>query len=86
GRILDEGKRMLHMHFSFAAESRVRGLETLMSEHAAITQAIRDRDLNLAEELAHLHSVEFRKRFTSYLQQNAASAGFRLQRRVPRPE
>jgi DNA-binding GntR family transcriptional regulator len=83
GRILDEGKRMLHMHFSFAAESRVRGLEMLLSEHAAITQAIRDRDLDRAEELAHLHSVEFRRRFTSYLEQNSAAAGFRLQRRAP---
>ena len=86
GRILDEGKRMLHMHFSFAAESRVRGLQTLMSEHAAITQAIKNRDLDLAEELAYLHSVEFRKRFTSYLEQNSAAAEFRIQQRFPRTE
>jgi DNA-binding GntR family transcriptional regulator len=86
GRILDEGKRMLHMHFSFAAESRVRGLQTLMSEHAAITEAIKNRDLDLAEELAYLHSVEFRKRFTSYLEQNSAAAEFRLQQRFPRTD
>ena len=77
---------MLHMHFSFAAESRVRDLEMLLSEHAAITQAIRDRDLDRAEELAHLHSVEFRRRFTSYLEQNSAAVGFRLQRPAPRSE
>jgi DNA-binding GntR family transcriptional regulator len=86
GRILDEGKRMLHMHFSFAAESRVRGLQTLMSEHGAITQAIKNRDLDLAEELAYVHSVEFRKRFTSYLEQNSAAAAFRVQRRFPRTD
>jgi DNA-binding GntR family transcriptional regulator len=84
GRILDEGKRMLHMHFSFAAESKVRGLQMLLSEHGAITQAIKDRNLDLAEELAYLHSVEFRKRFTSYLEQNSAAAEFRVQQRFLR--
>jgi DNA-binding GntR family transcriptional regulator len=77
GRLLDEGKRMLHMHFSFAAESRLRGLETLLSEHAAITEAVQNGDMDLAEELAYVHSVEFRKRFTSYLEQNSAAADFR---------
>jgi DNA-binding GntR family transcriptional regulator len=87
GRLLDEGKRMLHMHFSFAAESRVRGLQTLLSEHAAITAAIRNQDVDLAEELAYLHSVEFRRRFTSYLEQNSAAGEFRIDMESPaRPQ
>lgn len=78
GRLLDEGRRMLHMHFSFAAENRARGLETLLAEHAAITAAIRAGDLDLAEDLAFRHSVAFRRRFTSYLEQSSATAEISL--------
>lgn len=74
GRLLDEGRRMLHMHFSFAAENRARGLETLLAEHAAITAAIRAGDLDRAEDLAYRHSVEFRRRFASYLERSSATA------------
>lgn len=82
GRLLDEAKRMLHMHFSFAAENRARGLETLLAEHAAITDAIRAGDLDRAEKLAYGHSVEFRRRFASYLEQSSATAGFDLELRL----
>jgi DNA-binding GntR family transcriptional regulator len=85
GRLLDEGRRMLHMHFSFAAENRARGLEALLSEHAAITDAIRGRDLDLAEALAYRHSVEFRRRFASYLEQGSATAEFDIARHGPSP-
>jgi DNA-binding GntR family transcriptional regulator len=70
-RLLNEGKRMLHMHFSFATESKARGVDTLLLEHAAITRAIEEQDFELAERLAYVHSVEFRKRFTQYLERNA---------------
>jgi DNA-binding GntR family transcriptional regulator len=83
GRLLDEGKRMLHMHFSFAAENRARGLETLLAEHVAITDAIRAGDLDRAENLAHTHSVEFRRRFASYLEQSSATTEFDLARHIP---
>lgn len=70
-RLLNEGKRLLHLHFSFAAESRDRGVDTLVAEHAAITRAVEMQDEDLAEHLGYLHSVEFRRRCTRYMERNA---------------
>ena len=68
GRLLDEGRRMMHLHFDFLASSLED--EILTDDHAEMTEAIVAQDVEGAERLAHDHTRQFRRRFIDYLTQN----------------
>lgn len=65
GRLLDEGRRILHMHFDYLARSTTEGL--LTSEHFDIIEAIRRQDVAEADRLAHEHTRQFHNRFMNFL-------------------
>ncbi|NOD77559.1 MULTISPECIES: GntR family transcriptional regulator [unclassified Ruegeria] len=65
GQLLDEGRRILHMHFDYIQSSATDTL--LGSEHEDMITAIRDRDIARADHLAHEHTRQFHKRFVDFL-------------------
>ncbi len=65
GQLLDEGRRILHMHFEFIQSSTSDHLLTL--EHFEITKAIQDQDVELADRLAHAHTRQFHDRFMNFM-------------------
>jgi DNA-binding GntR family transcriptional regulator len=64
-RLLDQGRRMLHLHFDFL--ERGQGGHLLTDEHVEMIEAIRAQDADRAEALAHAHTRQFRDRFMAYL-------------------
>ncbi len=66
--LLNQGLRLLHLHFDFTTQSA--GENLLTSDHDDILQAIVTRDADLAERLAHEHTRLFKNRFIHFLQQN----------------
>ncbi len=65
GQLLDEGRRILHMHFEFIQSSESDHL--LTSEHFEITKAIQNQDVELADRLAHAHTRQFHDRFLNFM-------------------
>lgn len=65
-RLLDQGRRMLHLHFDFV--ERTDGY-LLTDEHAEMLEAIRARDVARADALAHAHTRQFRDNFLQFMQQ-----------------
>lgn len=65
GQLLDEGRRILHMHFDYVKSSTTDML--LGSEHQDMVDAIRAQDVNKADRLAHEHTRQFHNRFVSFL-------------------
>ncbi|WP_417208572.1 GntR family transcriptional regulator [Antarctobacter sp.] len=65
GQLLDEGRRMLHMHFDYVRASS--GDSLLGSEHLEMIEAIRVKDVDLADRLAHAHTRQFHARFVEFL-------------------
>jgi DNA-binding GntR family transcriptional regulator len=65
-RLLDQGRRMLHLHFDFV--ERTDGY-LLTDEHAEMLEAIRARDVVRADVLAHAHTRQFRDNFLQFMQQ-----------------
>ncbi|WP_421703760.1 GntR family transcriptional regulator [Aliiroseovarius sp.] len=76
GRLLDEGRRILHMHFEFTKNS-IRG-RALGPEHFTMIEAIEKQDVDAADRLAHEHSALFHDRFFEFLQARYDS-DFRLE-------
>lgn len=78
-RLLDQGRRMLHMHFEFL--ERTPGSEMLTGEHDEMLVAIAARDADRADELAHAHTRQFRDNFIRFMSENYAAnlslSGFR---------
>ena len=70
GRLLDEGRRMLHLHFDYLTQSEEEDL--LTNEHDNLIEAVVDQDIERADQLAHAHTRQFRDRFFNFLQQNFA--------------
>ena len=70
-KLLDEGRRILHLHFDYI--ERTRDGRLLTDEHEAMIEAIRDRDVDRADRLAHEHSRQFRDRFLAFLRANYTS-------------
>lgn len=66
GRLLDEGRRILHMHFEFTKDS-IKG-RSLGPEHFTMIDAIERRDPDTADRLAHEHTALFHDRFFDFLQ------------------
>lgn len=66
GQMLDEGRRMLHMHFAYlraSAEDRL-----LDREHWDMIDAVAAQDVAAADRLAHAHTRQFHDRFMRFLQ------------------
>lgn len=68
-RLLDQGRRMLHLHLRFLDEGH--GGHLLTDDHDDMLAAIRDRDVERADQLAQQHTRQFRDRFLDVMQQNA---------------
>lgn len=64
-RLLNHGRRMLHLHFDFL--ERGQGGYLLTDEHDAMLEAIAQKDAERADALAHAHTRQFRDRFIDYL-------------------
>ena len=71
GALLDEGRRILHIHFEYLAKSE--GERLLIDDHQAMLAAIEEGDADKAEALAHAHTLQFRDRFLRFLSLNAAA-------------
>ncbi|MBY5986559.1 GntR family transcriptional regulator [Roseovarius atlanticus] len=64
-RLLDEGRRMLHMHFDFIQSSSSDRL--LSTDHYDIVEAIHAQDVAEADRLAHEHTRQFHSQFMDFL-------------------
>lgn len=67
-RLLNQGRRMLHLHFAYLEQGHEGVL--LTDEHDEMIAAIRDRDIARADALAHAHTRQFRDNFIQYMKQN----------------
>lgn len=67
-RLLNQGRRMLHLHFDYLEQGS--GGYLLTDEHDQMLEAIRDRDIDLADALAHAHTRQFRDNFIEFMKQN----------------
>lgn len=67
-RLLNQGRRILHLHFAYLDERREGVL--LTDEHDDMIDAIRNRDAGRADALAHAHTRQFRDNFIGYLKLN----------------
>lgn len=69
-RLLDHGRRMLHLHFDYLERTNECYLQT--DEHVEMLEAIRDRDVERADALAHGHTRQFRDNFIDFMKENYA--------------
>jgi DNA-binding GntR family transcriptional regulator len=67
-RLLDQGRRLLHLHFDYI--ERTHDGYLLTDEHAEMLEAIRDRDVGRADALAHAHTRQFQDGFFDFMRQN----------------
>ena len=67
-RLLNQGRRMLHLHFRYLEEGNEGHL--LTDEHDEMLAAIRDRNIERADNLAHLHTRQFRDNFMDFMKRN----------------
>ncbi len=65
GQLLDEGRRILHLHFDYLQSSETDGL--LHGDHYDLIEAIRARDVDAADGLAHAHTRQFHDGFMSFM-------------------
>lgn len=70
-RLLDEGRRMLHLHFEYL--ERTNDGYLLTDEHTQLLEAIRAQDVELADHLAMDHTRQFRDNFLHFMKENYAS-------------
>ncbi len=70
-KLLDEGRRILHLHFDYI--ERTRDGKLLTDEHEEMIDAIRTRDINRADRLAQIHSRQLRDNFLEFLRKTYAS-------------
>lgn len=71
-RLLDQGRRMLHLHFDYL--ERTSDGYLLTDEHAEMLEAIRARDVERADALAHAHTRQFRDNFMDFMKENYSRA------------
>ena len=67
-RLLNQGRRMLHLHFDYL--ERTHDGHLLTSEHGLMLAAIAARDVEAADTLAHSHTRQFRDNFLRFLTEN----------------
>jgi DNA-binding GntR family transcriptional regulator len=71
-RLLDEGRRMLHIHFQYKL-LEPSGLQTIATDHTAMVQAIIAQDADRAEQTASAHAAQFRGRFMEFFERSIAT-------------
>lgn len=69
-RLLNQGQRMLHLHFEYI--ERTHDGYLLTDEHNLMIEAIRDRDADRADELAHAHTRQFQSNFLNFMKESYA--------------
>lgn len=67
-RLLNQGRRMLHLHFAYLEQGHEGVL--LTDEHDEMLAAIKNRDVARADALAHAHTRQFRDNFIEFMKQN----------------
>ncbi len=67
-RLLNQGQRMLHLHFEYL--ERTGDGYLLTDEHNLMLEAIRAKDVERADELAHAHTRQFQDNFIRFLREN----------------
>lgn len=67
-RLLNQGRRMLHLHFEFLERNETAVL--LTDEHDEMLDAIRHKDVARADRLAHAHTRQFQDNFVEYMRHN----------------
>jgi DNA-binding GntR family transcriptional regulator len=70
-KLLDQGRRMLHLHFQFLERTREGYL--LTDEHLEMLAAIEAKDVDRADRLAHDHTRQFRNNFIDFMKENYAT-------------
>jgi DNA-binding GntR family transcriptional regulator len=68
-KLLEEGRRMLNLHFQFQTLANVSSKE-MASDHTDMVAAIEAGDADWAEATAHQHAVQFKGRFMQFLDRN----------------
>lgn len=79
-RLLNHGRRMLHLHFRFIETGQ--GGYLLTDEHDQMLDAIDRQDAEWADRLAHAHTRQFRDNFIDFMK---ASKLDHVQMTSPRP-
>lgn len=69
-RLLEEGRRMLHLHFQYQTNDPNVDVQSIASDHTEIVRAIEMRDADRAERFAHEHAMQFKGRFMEFLDRN----------------
>lgn len=67
-RLLNQGQRMLHLHFDYLERTQDEYL--LTDEHDLMLDAIRKKMVDRADELAHAHTRQFQANFLDFLKEN----------------
>ncbi|MBB4226846.1 DNA-binding GntR family transcriptional regulator [Rhizobium mongolense] len=67
-KLLSQGQRMLHLHFEYLERTHEGYL--LTDEHTLMLDAIRDKNVDLADELAHAHTRQFQDNFINFMREN----------------
>ncbi|WP_085032578.1 GntR family transcriptional regulator [Ensifer aridi] len=70
-RLLNQGQRMLHLHFEYLERGGDGHL--LTEEHDLMLDAIQAKNVELADELAHAHTRQFQDNFIAFLHENYTS-------------
>ncbi|MFK0206979.1 GntR family transcriptional regulator [Agrobacterium sp. NPDC090283] len=73
-RVLNDGRRLLHFHLEFQRMDPDISVEKLGAGHEEMIEAIRLRDADGAERVAHEHAAQFKGRFMQFLNRNVSSA------------
>ncbi|ASY66908.1 hypothetical protein SJ05684_b59260 (plasmid) [Sinorhizobium sojae CCBAU 05684] len=67
-RLLNQGQRMLHLHFEYLERTHEGYL--LTDEHNLMLEAIRTKNVDLADELSHAHTRQFQQNFIDFMREN----------------
>ena len=70
-KLLDQGRRMLHLHFEFLERTHEGYL--LTDEHHDMLAAIKAKDVERADTLAHAHTRQFRDSIIAFMKVNYAT-------------
>ena len=70
-RLLNQGQRMLHLHFEYL--ERTSDGYLLTDEHNFMLDAVRAKDVERADALAHAHTRQFQDSFIDFMRENYAT-------------
>ncbi|OOR87800.1 GntR family transcriptional regulator [Moraxella caviae] len=68
-KLLDEGQRLLYVQFDYLVQNFDE--QVLEKDHDGLLVAISQQDADLAERMAHEHTLLFQRRFLDYMGQNS---------------